>query len=58
MASIGIANLVLALAASVAVLSALGGIACVAWVTRGRESACAHSAGDHFQAAEGARRGA
>ena len=37
-ASAEIVNLLLASVASVAVLTALGGIACVLWVTRARET--------------------
>ena len=57
MSSAEIANLLLALVAIVAVLSALGGIACVFWVTRARKNLPDHTPPvTHLQAAQGARR--
>jgi ceramide glucosyltransferase len=43
MSSVEIANLLLSLIATVAVVSTIGGIACVAWVTRARKNLPAHA---------------
>ena len=56
MSSAEVANLLLGLVATVAVVSAIGGTASVFWVTRKRKNLPNYAPpGDDFQAAQGAR---